>query len=85
MNDTQYYNQAATFREPDGKELVVSDEAVAEYTRKHMRIEDQKDIRRVVECAMLSFSILSKSLEPPVGDDWYYYDDLRGKCDLWKV
>lgn len=79
----KYYDTYAEFKDENGKPFEVTDEAVAEYTKKHMRLRDRRDIRKVTECVMLSFSILSKSIDPPVGDDWYYYDDLRGKNDLW--
>lgn len=67
-----YYDSQATF--PDG--LVVTDKEVADYTVKHMHPEDQADIRRVVECALASFTILSGSAEPPE-EPWFYYDDLE--------
>lgn len=67
-----YYDCSATF--PDG--LVVTDKEVADYTKKHLRPEDQKDIRRVVECALMSFSILSMSVEAPE-EPWFFYDDLE--------
>lgn len=67
-----YYNSQATF--PDGK--IVTDEEVAEHVKQHMHPEDQSDIRKVTECALMSFSILSGSVEPPQ-EPWFYYDDLE--------
>ena len=73
-----YYDSQATF---DNGKLVVTDKEVAEFTDKHMHPEDKKDIRRVVECAMYSFSILSKSVEPPMKEPWFYYDELEEQGD----
>ena len=67
-----YYNGTSTFQ--DGR--VITDKAVADYTVKHMRPENQKDIRRIVECGLLSFSYLSGSVEAPE-EPWFYYDDLE--------
>jgi len=72
-----YYDSQATF--PNG--LIVTDEEVAKYTDAHMHPEDKKDIRRVTECALFSFSILSKSVEPPKEEPWFYYDDLEEQGD----
>ena len=69
-----YYDLESTF--PDG--LVVTDKAVAEYTERHLHPEDQKDLHRVVECALMSFSILSGAAEPPE-EPWFYYDDLKSE------
>ena len=79
----RYYDNYAAFKNDDGTEFTVTDEAVAEHVKKHMHMRDRKDIRKVVECTMLSFGILSKSIEPPQRDDWFYYDDIRGKGDIW--
>lgn len=68
----EYYDMGATF--PDG--LYVSDKSVAEYVDEHMRPEDKKDIRKVTECALLSFAILAKSVEP-LDENEFFYDDLE--------
>ena len=72
----KYYDSQATFQ--DG--TIVTDKMVADYTEKHMRPEDQKDIRRVTECALMSFSILSGSIEPPE-EPWFYYDEMEEQGD----
>lgn len=75
MFGKEYFDNAAYF--DDGR-LVVSDKDVATYTKKHMHFFDRFNIRRVVECAMYSFSILSKSVEEPRNKNpkknWFYYD-----------
>lgn len=68
-----YYNSQAKFLD-NGQ--IVTDKEVADYTAKHMHPEDQADIRRVVECALASFTILSGSADPPE-EPWFYYDDLE--------
>lgn len=71
----EYYDSYAKF-----DDRTVTDKEVAEYTVKHMHPEDQADIRRVVECALASFTILSGAAEPPE-EPWFYYDDLERKGD----
>ena len=51
----------------------VYDKDVAEYVKKHLRFRDRFDIRKITESALLSFSILSGSCEPPEkGDNWKF-------------
>ena len=74
----EYYDSYARFNGGDGNDLIVTDKEVADYTIQHMHPEDQADIRRVVECALASFTILSGSAEAP-DEPWFYYDDLEKK------
>ena len=71
MEETRYYDLGATFE--DGRYL--SDKEVADYVKKHMRPEDQKDVRKVTECALMSFAILSGDVEF-LPEDGYFYDDM---------
>lgn len=72
----EYYDCGATFNVGQKDEFYVSDKDVAEFTDKHMRSEDKQDIRKVTECALLSFCMLSGSVEP-LGDNEFFYNDLE--------
>ena len=72
----KYYDLGATFNSGTENEFFLSDKEVAEYVDKHMRSEDKKDIRKVTECALMAFAILSGSAEP-LGENEFFYDDLE--------
>lgn len=54
----------------DGR--IVYDKDIAEYAKKHLKLRDRLDIRKVTEAVMYSFSILSGSVEPPKGKNWKF-------------
>ena len=55
----------------------VYDWELADYTRKHMRLFDRLNMRKVASAMMYSFSILSKSVEEPkLKKNWKYYRDF---------
>ena len=59
----------------DGK---VYDHQVASYTKKHMRLIDRFNLRKVVAATMYSFGILSGSVEEPKTGkkNWKYFRDI---------
>ncbi len=65
---SKYYGGYATF--PDG--LVVTDKAVSDYVKKHLRFIDRFDIRKITEASLYAFSILSGSVEEPKGKNWKF-------------
>lgn len=62
----KYYDGYADFGD-----LIVYDEDVAKYVKKHLRFIDRFDIRKIVEATFYAFSILSKSCEEPEGK-WHF-------------
>ena len=59
----RYYDGYADFGD-----FKVYDKDVAVYVKKHLRFFDRFDIQKVTEAVLYSFSILSKSVEPPEGN-----------------
>lgn len=66
-NEKKYDNGYADFGD-----FRVYDKEVAEYTKAHLKFFDRFDMRKVTEAVLYSFSILSKSVEPPEGDNWKF-------------
>lgn len=76
--EKNYWNQWAEF--PDDKhKLIVTDNDIWMYVKKHTRFIDRLDGRKVVEAAQYAFSILSKSIDPPKNPNfiwrWPYRED----------
>ena len=50
----------------------VYDRDVALYAKKHLKLLDRLNMEKVTEAVMYSFSILSRSVKPPEGDNWKF-------------
>lgn len=50
----------------------VYDRDVALYAKKHLKLLDRLNMEKVTETVMYSFSILSRSVKPPEGDNWKF-------------
>ena len=57
-----------------GDGLIVTDEDVYQYVKKHSRLIDRLNHRKMVEMTFWAFDILSKSVEEPVDGNWKFYD-----------
>lgn len=66
-NKKRYYNGYADFGD-----FRVYDKDVAKYAKAHLKFFDRFDMRKVTEAVLYSFSVLSKSVEPPEGDNWKF-------------
>lgn len=57
-----------------GNGLIVTDEAVYQLIKKHSRLIDRLNHRKMVEMTFWAFNILSKSVEVPSDGKWKFYD-----------
>jgi hypothetical protein len=63
----KYYGGYATFAD-----RVVYDKDVALFVKKHLRLIDRFDIRKITEASLYAFSILSGSCDAPKGKNWKF-------------
>lgn len=68
LTKTKYSDGYATFA--DGKR--VYDKDVALLVKKHLKLVDRFNIRKIAEAALLGFSILSGSVETPKKRNWKF-------------
>lgn len=69
-------NGYATF-----SDRIVYDEDIYQYVRKHSRLVDRLNGRKMIEMAIMAFDILNGSLIAPNRRGWKFYD-RKGMADL---
>ena len=63
-------NGSAYFRD---KDLTITDKEVADYVKQHLLIKDMFDVEKVTAAALMSFTILSGSVDmTDMPEEWHF-------------